>query len=118
MVASSSLRTDGELVGEGDSTAPDVWPELESTINEDSSTASKADPGICPNSWRASLFQRSSGTPDRYQLEPLSARIIPYFFSARRITCTSGEKGEMSKFDLSRKGCPMGGYCVPVRLDA
>src|ERR1700733_9649640 len=99
MLESLSLRTDGELV---EVTAPDVWPELGSTIKEDTSTASKADPGISPNSCRSSLFHRSSGTPDRYQLEPLSARIIPYFFRAVRITCTSVGKDEMSKHDLRR----------------
>src|ERR1017187_3503944 len=103
MLVSSSLRADSELVEGGGSTVPDVWPELGSTIKEDTSTASKADPGISPNSCRSSLFQRSSGTPDRYQLDPLSARIIPYFFSAVRITCTSGENDEMSKLALSRK---------------
>src|ERR1017187_1854232 len=104
MLVSLSSRTDGSaLVEGGGSTAPDVWPESGSTIKEETSTASKAAPVICPNSWRSSLFQRSSGTPDRYQLDPLSARIIPYFFSAVRITCTSGENDEMSKLALSRK---------------
>ena len=103
VLESLSSRTDGGSVGGGSSTAPDVWPELGSTIKEETSTASKAAPEICENSCRASLSQRSSGTPDRYQLDPLSARIIPYFFSALRITRTSGEKGEMSKLDLSRK---------------
>src|SRR5580692_2540423 len=115
MLASSSFRADGEFV---EVTAPDVCPELGSTIKEDTSTASKADPGIWLNSCRSSLFQRSSGTPDRYQLDPLSARIIPYFFSAVRITCTSGEKDEMSKGDFNRKRWPIGGYFVAVRLEA
>src|ERR1017187_4624923 len=103
MLASSSLRTATELVEGGGSTAPDVWPELGLIIKEDTSTASKAAPEICENSCRSSLFQRSSGTPDKYQLEPLSARIIPYFFRAVRITCTSGEKDEMSNVDFNRK---------------
>ena len=34
-------------------------------------------PGMLPSACRSSLFQRSSGAPERYQLLPLSATIIP-----------------------------------------
>ncbi len=64
-------------------------PELGLTMREDTSTASKSDPFTSFNSLnRTSLSQRGSGTPEMYQALPLSARIIPYFLRARRITCT------------------------------
>ena len=41
-------------------------------------TTSKSDPLTCPSSpTRALLFQRSSGAPDMYQGEPLSATNMP-----------------------------------------
>ena len=39
---------------------------------------------------------------------PLSARNIPYFLSAVRITCTSGGYVEMSTLALSRTRAPIG----------
>jgi hypothetical protein len=53
--------------------------------------------------------QRGSGAPLKNQLLPLSARNMPYFFSARRITCTLGPKLEMSTLAFNRKRCPIGG---------
>ena len=53
------------------------------------STASKFDPSSCDSERRLSLFQRGSGLPEMNQADPLSARMMPYFFIARRITCTS-----------------------------
>src|ERR1041384_7442683 len=53
------------------------------------STASKLDPRSCENIDRFVSFQRGSGLPEMNQAEPLSASMIPYFFIALRITCTS-----------------------------
>ena len=66
-----------------------AWPELGSTIRDYTSTASKAEPVTLFSLFRVSLFQRESGSPEMNQAEPLSAIIMPYFFRARRITCTS-----------------------------
>lgn len=54
-----------------------AWPELGSTINGETSTASKFDPVIPVKAWRSSLFQRESGAPEMYQDEPLSASTMP-----------------------------------------
>ena len=40
------------------------------------------------------------------------------FFSAFRMIWFTAEYPEMSKLAFSRKRAPIGGYCVPVRLDA
>ena len=55
----------------------DTAPELGSTINDDSSTASKSDPWSAVRLWRSLSFQRLSGTPLMYHELPLSATIIP-----------------------------------------
>src|SRR5579885_342611 len=52
-------------------------PEFGFTSSEEVSTTSKSAPGIFANCARSSLFQRSSGAPEIYQLLPLSATIIP-----------------------------------------
>lgn len=65
-----------------------------------------------------SLFQRSSGAPEMYQADPLSARINPYCFIAVRITWISGENPKMSKDALSRNRCPIGGRSGSVIDDA
>src|SRR5262249_42858577 len=44
----------------------------------------------------ASAFQRMSWPPLTNKSPPLSARNIPYFFKATRMTLTSGAKPEMS----------------------
>src|SRR5689334_3185940 len=60
-------------------------PESGVIIRPETSTTSKSEPWILPRLCRSSLFQRESGAPERYQAEPLSAIIIPYFLSARRM---------------------------------
>ena len=52
-------------------------PELGSTINEDSSTASKSEPCSDVRLWRSLSFQRLSGAPLMNQELPLSATIAP-----------------------------------------
>lgn len=54
-------------------------------------TTSKSEPLMPFRVFSSESFQRGSGAPLTYQLLPLSARIIPYFFSARRMTCIAGE---------------------------
>src|SRR3954468_19116318 len=54
-------------------------------------------------------FQAAFGEPERNQEPPLSARNIPYVFSALRMTCILGGKVLILKLDLSRKRTPMGG---------
>ena len=93
-------------------------PEFGSILSTVASTASKFEPSSCPSVWRLSLFQRASGLPEMYQAEPLSASMIPYFFMARRITCTSAGYDEMSKLAFRRKRSPIRGYCVPVSDEA
>jgi hypothetical protein len=46
------------------------------------STTSKSPPVMRPMVCSASFDQRGSGAPLMYQFDPLSARIIPYVFSA------------------------------------
>ncbi len=54
-------------------------------------TTSKSEPLSPFSVFSSESFQRGSGAPLTYQLLPLSARIIPYLFSARRMTCIAGE---------------------------
>ncbi len=54
-----------------------VCPESGLTWREDVFTTSKSEPGIAPSACRSSLLQRSSGAPERNQLLPLSATIMP-----------------------------------------
>lgn len=93
-------------------------PELGSIISPDTSTTSKFAPVTFPRLCRSSSFQRVSGAPEMYHDDPLSARIIPYFFSARRITWFAAENPEISKLAFSLIRIPIGGYWLPVRLDA
>src|ERR1051325_420319 len=79
-------------------------------------TTSKSAPLSVLSWFNSSSSQRISGAPLKYQLEPLSARIIPYFFIARRITCIAGVKPEMSKLDFNRTFTPMGGRLTLVLL--
>ncbi len=96
-----------------------VAAELAERMSADASTASKSDPFTRANSLtNTSSFQRESGTPEMNHAEPLSARNMPYFLSARRITCTGAEKPLMSKLPRSRMRSPIGGYCVALRLEA
>src|SRR6185436_3892268 len=68
-------------------------PEFGSIRSTVASTASKFEPSNWPNVRRLSSFHRGSGAPEMNHAEPLSARMIPYFFMARRITCTSDGYG-------------------------
>ncbi len=63
-----------------------AWPELGSTMSDDSSTASKALAGTVLSSSTRPIGQLGSAVPPKYQLEPLSARINPYCCMACRIT--------------------------------
>src|SRR5262245_9437934 len=93
-------------------------PEFGSMRSTVASTASKFEPRSWPSVCRLSSFQRGSGLPEMYQADPLSASMIPYFFIARRMTCTSGGNGETSKLALRRNRSPMRGYCEPVSDEA
>ena len=55
-----------------------------------------------------------------YMSEPLSARIRPYFFIARKIFCASAGNEEMSLLAFKRSRVPMGGApdVEPARCEA
>src|SRR4051812_13298011 len=53
--------------------------------------------------------QPSCDSPVKYQSEPLSARMIPYFFIAIMIASAGPENGAVSNVALSRRRSPMGG---------
>src|SRR5215469_4198201 len=82
------------------------------------STTSKFDAVMVFNWFKSLLFQALSGVPLMKIALPLSARIIPYFFSAVRMTWSSGGNPEMSKVDFRRRRIPMGGALGSVRVDA
>ena len=73
------------------------------------STTSKSEPVTRPIVWRSSFRHPGLGAPLTYQLEPLSARIIPYVFSAWSTIRACLGKPEMSTpaFNLTRS--PIGG---------
>src|ERR1700687_4545640 len=81
-------------------------------------TTSKASPVMDLRSPRWSSLQRGSGAPETYQLEPLSATIMPYFLSAVQMTWTSAEAQEQSYEAFMRKRRPIGGAFVLVSLEA
>src|SRR5713101_1240034 len=81
-------------------------------------TTSKFDAVIFFSKLRSLLFQRLSGTPLMKIPLPLSAKIIPYFFRAVRITWSSAGKPEISKLALRRSRVPMGGALVLVTVEA
>jgi len=72
-------------------------------------TTSRSAPVMFPKACRSSSSQPGSGQPVRYQAEPLSARIIPYFLRPRRMTWAWGPKPEMSLEAFRRTRMPMGG---------
>ena len=72
-------------------------------------TTSKSEAVIEPRLCRSVLFHLLSEVPLMKMPLPLSARMMPYSFMARRTVCTRGVYGEMSKLALSRNRCPMGG---------
>src|SRR5215472_13273060 len=82
------------------------------------STTSKFDAVMVFNWFKSLLFQRLSGAPLMKIALPLSARIIPYFFSAVRITWSSAGNPEMSKLAFKRNRVPIGGALVLVVVDA
>jgi hypothetical protein len=53
-----------------------------------------------------------------YQFEPLSATIIPYFFSAATITCDCGHVQPSVKLAFIRRRRPIGGRFASVLLEA
>src|ERR1700730_12412399 len=70
------------------------------------------------NLLKSELLQRLSGAPLIKTTLPLSARIMPYFFSAVRITWFAGESPLMSKLAFNRRRVPIGGAFGFVVLDA
>src|SRR6266581_18696 len=77
---------------------------------------SKSEAFTCPRACRSLLSQRSSGAPLRYRFEPLSAMIMPYFFSTFRITWFAVEYPETSKLAFRRR--PMGAAFELLELAA
>src|SRR5687767_5667804 len=65
---------------------------------------------------RRSSSHRASGAPVTYHPLPLSARIIPYFFIARRMTWTSAGCALTSYEALSSTRIPIGGSADEVSL--
>src|SRR5215472_8736100 len=82
------------------------------------STTSKFEAVMLFKRFKSLLFQALSGVPLIKIPLPLSARIIPYFLSAVRMTWSSGGKPEMSKLAFSRRRIPMGGALGSVTVDA
>src|SRR5688572_18968231 len=78
------------------------------------STASKALPGTVLSWFRSLSFQRGSRAPLMNQLDPLSARIMPYFFRALRITREWPVNPETLKSLLRRTRRPIGGKAGSV----
>jgi hypothetical protein len=56
------------------------------------------------------------GAPPMYQFDPLSARIIPYVFSACATIRAWGGSDAMSTLPFSRTRSPIGGSDASVRL--
>src|ERR1700719_3375139 len=81
-------------------------------------TTSKLAAVMVLSRFKSELFQLLSGVPLIKIPLPLSARIIPYFFSAVRITWSSAGKPEISKLALRRSRVPMGGALVLVTVEA
>src|SRR5882762_8235335 len=69
---------------------------------------SKSEVFTWPSACRSLLSQRSSGAPLKNMFEPLSAMIMPYFFSAFRMTWFVAEYDETSYPAFSRLRIPMG----------
>ena len=86
---------------------------MDDTLSDDTSTASKAEPGTVRSSCRSSSFQPGSGAPLMNQDDPLSASTMPCCLSARSTTWFSAENPLMSNVALSRNHAPMGGSEAP-----
>jgi hypothetical protein len=67
---------------------------------------------------RSVLFQPLFGDPLMKMPLPVSARIMPYFFRAARITWLCGGKPDVSKLDFRRRRVAMGGALVLVLEEA
>ena len=87
----------------------DIWAESGETGSDEVLTTSKSLPVMAPSACRSSLFQRLSGTPLRYQAEPLSATMPPKVCNATMIGRTEAGKAFGSTDFLSRSHAPMGG---------
>src|SRR4030081_3169088 len=79
---------------------------------------SKSEVFTWPSACRSLLSQRSSGAPLKNMFEPLSAMIMPYFFSAFRITWLLVEYPETSKLAFRRMRMPMGAAFELLELAA
>src|SRR4051794_20265404 len=95
-----------------------AWPELGSTIRLETSTASILEPITERRVSSSLVFHRASGCAWRNHAIPLSARISPYFWIARRMVCMFCGYPVISKFAFRRKRCPMGGKAVELFEDA
>src|ERR1700674_3255600 len=81
-------------------------------------TTSKSEAARVLSGERSLFCQRLSGAPLTNMALPLSARMIPYFFSAVRITWFWAEKPEISKPAFRRMRMPMGGALGSVTEEA
>ena len=104
---------EAEEAAGGGGGAPATAYDVFDTFRLETSTASNAEPGTVRSACRPESFQPASGAPLMNQGEPLSARTIPCFFSARRITWFCAEKPLMSKLVLSLNHAPIGGSEAP-----
>ncbi len=87
--------------------------EVDDTLSDDTSTASKADPATVRRAPRSVSFQPGSGAPLRNQGEPLSASTMPCCLRARSTTWLAAENPLMSNDAFSRNHAPMGGSEAP-----
>src|SRR5206468_7069277 len=99
-------------------TASSLVRHLQGRRGEDGATTSKSAPVIRPSVCRASFDQCELGAPETYQLEPLSARIIPYVLRAWSTIRAWRGKPEMSTPALTRTRRPIGGSAGSSELDA
>jgi hypothetical protein len=88
---------------------PFLPPSHNGTVTAPTASTSKSLPLIPRIVASESSFHRASGAPLRKNALPLSARYIPYFLSAVRITRASAGYPLMSTPALSRTRIPIGG---------
>ena len=119
-VGSGVVVGSGVLVGAGVFVGPGVpagagvgggidWPLPPSIISDETSTASKLAPNTSSSSASDASSQAGSGAPLRPQAGPGSARNMPYFWRAVRITRARGENAAGLTVERSRKRVPAGG---------
>ncbi len=65
----------------------------------------------CPSG--AVAFHPSLLSPVKYQSDPMSATMTPYFFIASMMTCDAAVYPEVDTLDLRRRRKPIGGYAPP-----